>query len=342
MRKSAQVGGVGWDNAFGMGSINMDMNLDESFTTPLTPGGGMQPWLQQGESLGIGVDAAGWEFGMPDVPGLTPDEGSNSNGDSPPTLNLPPELQQTNTHHRDRSTQLLLDPSLSTSGLNLGLPPSTLPSCACLSSLYLTLNTLQSMDQSFAFPFALHPLREAMQTASEVLACDACPTTFISSIQNTQLVGTLLMSTAERFGRVLEAITAECTRAETLNETKKFRLADVNTSTSHLHTGGLGCAAAFSIDLSPQEWKSMAKKVVKAEVQGPIEGNTCCPFFLGVTKQMTERQLRWHRAEHPLPMDCPRDVRGAILAGKHLPQEDHNCIKLAQFSEKLGEGFDWS
>lgn len=304
---------------------------------------GMQPWLPPSAS------PDGWDFDLHNVPGLTPDNGSS---DSPPTLNLPPELQQTHTHnhnhahrhtiqpfsnsaHRDTSTSLLLDPVL-------GASPSTLPGCACLSTLYLTLNNLQQMDPNFAFPFALHPLREAMTTASEVLACVECPKSFISSVQNTQLAGTLLTSIAERFARVLESINTESERAETAGESKKFRLADLNTSTSHLHTGGLGCAAAFSIDLSPREWRSMAKKVVRAEVHGPAEGNNCCSFLLGVTRQMTARQERWHSDEHAMPVDCPKDVNGVIAAGRHLPKEDHICLKLAGFAEKLVGGFDWS
>ena len=309
------------------------------FDTALTQNGSMQPWLQDGIGTGIEAHTSGhWDFGdAHQAPGLTPDDGSI---DSPPILNLPPELQQ--THHRDTSTQILLDPSLSSTGHNLGLPPTTLPSCACLSTMYLTLNNLQSMDPSFAFPFALHPLREAMQTATEVLSCEACPKTFISSVQNTQLVGTLLTSIAERFSRVLEGINDEYIRAETASESKKFRLADLNTSTSHLHTGGLGCAAAFSIDLSPEEWKSMAKKVVRAEVHGPSDGNNCCPYFLGVTRQMLDRQERWHSAHHPIPLDCPKDVHGAMLVGKNLPREQHTCFKMAQFAEALVSGFDWT
>lgn len=298
---------------------------------------GLQPWLLSGTD-GQGM----WDFDGQPVPGLTPDTGSS---DSPPTLNLPPELQQSHsrTHNytsshpsqRDNSTALLLDPML-------GSPPSTLPTCACLSTLYLTLSTLQQMDPAFPFPFALHPLRAAMTTAAEVLACDQCPKSFISSVQNTQLVGTLLTSIAERFARVLEGISTEALRAEQAGETKTFRLADLNTSTSHLHTGGLGCAAAFSINLSPVEWRGMAKKVVRAEVHGPTDGNTCCPFLLGVTAAMTARQERWHSESFEIPADCPRDFHGVVAMGRRLPREEHVCLKLAAFAEKLVSGFDWS
>lgn len=336
----------------GMGSETdgMDGAMDiSSFDAAFTPGGDLQPWLLPHAD----VDRA-WDFSVGAehaIPALTPDSSSNS----PPTLNLPPELSSYTSHvhsysssgaqslhagHRDSSTSLLLDPTLS--GANLACPPNTLPTCACLSTLYLTLNTLQSMDPGFKFPFALHPLREAMQTASEVLSCEQCPQRFITAIQNTQLIGTLLMSIAERFSKVLESITSESLRADQANETKKFRLADLNTSTSHLHTGGLGCAAAFSIDLSPSEWRSMTKKVVRAEVHGPSDGNNCCVYFLALTKQMAERQNKWHQPEMKLPDDMPRDQEGVPIGGARMPREDHVCLKLVGYAEKLVEGFDWS
>lgn len=326
-----------WDghNEFGSGQHGLDM---EAFNSVF--GGAsnnIQPWLQSGGE---------WDFSMPDVgsiPALTPDSSSNS----PPTLNLPPELQHNHhghshgSEHSTSSTQLLLDPSLAASGSNLGMPANLLPSCACLSTLYLTLNNLQNMDPNFTFPFALHPLREAMSTASEVLSCDQCPTRFISAIQNTQLVGTLLVSIAERFSKILTSITNEATRAEEANETKKFRLADLNTSTLHLHTGGIGCAAAFHIDLSPQEWRSMTKKVVRNEVYGPSDGNTCCPFFLGIAQQMQDRQEYYHTK--PLPDDFPKDPKTGIpMGGRHIPKEEHLCLKMVGYARKLVEGFDWS
>ncbi|KAK5120597.1 hypothetical protein LTR85_006253 [Meristemomyces frigidus] len=322
-------------------------------------GSDLQPWLPP----------ADWPMPIPiphehALPSLTPDSSSNS----PPTINLPPELRSashshshpsnnththTPAHPPNPSTQshlLHLDPSLA-SGTNLGCPPSANPTCACLSTLYLTLSTLQSLS-TFAFPFALHPLREAMSTASEVLACRHCPTKFLNAVQNTHLLGTLLMSIAERFSKVVESIDSEAIRAECSGETKKFRLADLNdastsSASSHLHhTGGLGCAGAFSIDLSPVEWRGMAKKVVRAEVHGPSDGNgrTYCPYpyFTDLTKRMQERQETWHSGAHALPPDFPRDGEGQLIGGPRMPKEDHICLKLIGYSNKLVEGLDWT
>ncbi|KAF7187339.1 Transcriptional regulator alnR [Pseudocercospora fuligena] len=322
------------------------------YESAFTPGGGLQPWLQS---------AIDWpaDFHENDgrqsnsgesVPGLTPDSSSNS----PPVLNLPAELRQTHQNQRDNSSSLLLDPALAAGDVSSCIPGPP-PGCACLSTMYLVLNNLQATSTDQTFPFSLHPLREAMQSASQVLECEQCPTKFITAIQNTQLLGTLFMSIAERFGKILEHITQESIRADLASETKKFRLADLNTPTSHLHTNGLGCVAAFSINLSPQEWRSMCKKVVRAEVYGPEDGNECCPYFLGIIKQMEDRQADWHK--RPCPPDFPRDENGNLVGGHaraggemdgevedaHSKQKEVPlCLKMAVFAKSLVGGFDWT
>ena len=85
----------------------------------------------------------------------------------------------------------------------------------------------------------------------------------------------------------------------------------------------------------------MTKKVVRAEVYGPGDGNQCCPFFLGIIQQMDDRQHFYHDKE--VPEDFPRDpVTGIPMGGKHMPKEDHLCLKLVGYARKLVEGYDWS
>ncbi|KAI7591683.1 hypothetical protein KC346_g16254, partial [Hortaea werneckii] len=120
----------------------------------------------------------------------------------PLTIPPPPPNPQDHNHHHQQQQQ----PPL--------LPP---PSCACLSTLYLTLSTLQQphssshdasspLPPSTSFPHTLVPLRKAMQTATSILTCPICPQRFLSAMQNTQLLGTLLVCIAERFRGVVEGI----------------------------------------------------------------------------------------------------------------------------------------
>ncbi|CAK3995729.1 Hypothetical predicted protein [Lecanosticta acicola] len=317
---------IGVDSTITGNAVNT-YGFGDAFEGALTPGGNLQPWLQTdwtefgGDSETVGP------------PALTPDHSSTH---SPPNLlNRPPELQ------RDNSTHMLLDPALGGTTTQ-DLPCGLLPNCACLSTMYLALNNLQTLTEN-RFPYALHTLREAMQTASTVLTCEECPKRFMTAIHNVHIMGTLLMSITEGFSKTLHSITTETRRAGEAGEKKQFRLADSNTSTSHLHTGGLGCVAAFSVKLTPEEWKRMCKKVVRAEVHGPEDGNGCCVYLMGVLKQMEERQHEWH--QQPVPEDFPRDFseqgKGAPL-GRSVKKEDHVCLKLVAYSKRMAEGFDWS
>nr|POE71389.1 c6 finger domain transcription factor tcpz [Quercus suber] len=342
-----QMGGYGVDT----GDITQ---LDESY----------QAWSQQPVSSWVPNDVP--VEGA--LPALTPDTSS----DSPSLSRFPPELQRNNSRHT--SSQLLVDSSLDNVGS--GTDPSLFPvpsSCACLSTMYLSLNNLQQMTQPYRFPFSLYPLREAMSAATSVLECEECPRRFITGMHNTQMVGTLLVSIAERFGKVLDSITSEAVRAEMLSERKKFRLADLNTENSHLHTGGLGCAAAFSIDLSPDEWRSMSKKVVRAEVHGPHAGagqsssivpdeeiplhshtghdpqgcqnfsnteHASCAYLMGLIKQMLMRQDRWHK-DMP-PDDFPLDRDGNLVAAMRSDSDEHPCLRMPAYAAKLVQAFDWT
>lgn len=310
----------------------------------------LQPWTVPGLDWSV-PDGNGHAFDD-SAPDLTRDSSSE---DSPPTLNLPTELQNiphqahhAYTHH--------------TTGVSA---TDQLPTCACLSTLYLTLSNLATMDPAFSFPTALHPLREAMSIASQVLTCTACPTRFITGLQNVQLLNALLMSLAERFSRILTSITTEAQALEQHNNTaqpseqksKLFRLADLSTP-GHLHTGGLGCAAAFSLSFTPAEWRSMAKKVVRAEVYGPADGNDCCAYFLGLVTAMEKRQDRWHQM--PPPTDFPKDSDGNMMprnleasgndAGHRTGSEcmqaqgeaEPLCLKMLAGTRRMVDGFDWS
>jgi hypothetical protein len=311
--------------------------------------GMLQPWTVPG--LDWSMNDAHLNVFDESAPDLTRD---NSSEDSPPAL-VPTEFQHHDHHQAAGSVNLTADFSA----------PDQPPTCACLSTLYLTLSNLATMDPAFSFPTALHPLREAMSVASQVLSCPTCPTRFITGLQNVQLLNALLMSLAERFSRILTSITTEATSLEQHNasasaseqKSKLFRLADLSTP-GHLHTGGLGCAAAFSLSFTPAEWRSMAKKVVRAEVHGPSDGTNCCAYLLGLVTAMEKRQDQWHKM--PPPTDFPKDNNGNTMSrsfgagegaeghateGHGVPahgEGEHLCLKMLAGTRRMVDTYDWS
>ncbi|KAM0722929.1 hypothetical protein Q7P37_001127 [Cladosporium fusiforme] len=304
------------------------------FGQAFTPGGSLQPWMLPSDTDWNTAPKPNNLLDTTTIPGLTPDTSSHN---SPPTLNSNSNIAE----------------------------PDRVPTCACLSTLYLTLSTLTAMDSTFPFPTSLHPMREAMQTAASVIDCPTCPTRFITGLQNVQLLNALLMSLADRFARVLNSISTEASALSDHNaslsdpsqhKTKSFRLADLSTP-GHLHTGGDHCAASFNLSFSPAEWRSMAKKVVRAEVYGPSDGNECCPYLLGLLARTEERQNRWHNGPNLL-MDGLRDKEGNAVprmgsgnvsggcdsGGGHANEKgprEHPCLQMLAGTRKMVATFDW-
>lgn len=101
----------------------------------------------------------------------------------------------------------------------------------------------------------------------------------------------------------------------------------------------------------------MAKKVVRAEVYGPEDGNNCCAFLLGLIERMEHRQDRWHAM--PPSYDFPKDGEGNALMkairpvgsmdgsagdghGAHAGGEgEHLCLKMLAGTRRMLEAFDW-
>lgn len=114
-------------------------NVDSMFALD----GMLQPWTVPGLDWSMS-DNNGHLFND-SAPDLTRD---NSSEDSPPVLNVSTELHN---HHYQPPVSINQTTDISTTDQH--------PTCACLSTLYLTLSNLATMDSSFSFPTALYPPR---------------------------------------------------------------------------------------------------------------------------------------------------------------------------------------
>jgi hypothetical protein len=225
--------------------------------------------------------------------------------------------------------------------------------CSCLSILYLALHSLQTAScdpHQVNFPHTLQPLREAMQTAARVLPCQICPKRFLSAIQNVHLMGTLLVCIAERFGKILSQLSEDAKRASSAGETRVVRLLDVSGSDAKL----CDFSTALQVELTPDEWCTLRKKVVRAEVAGSSRDGTSDDHvsLSSLCRTMRRRQERWHQME--CPDDFPRSMRPAQAetpgnsateyAAKDTGREKHEhfCTKMVSVAEKLMQSFDWS
>ncbi|GAB7338753.1 hypothetical protein MBLNU457_5464t1 [Dothideomycetes sp. NU457] len=215
--------------------------------------------------------------------------------------------------------------------------PNMLPGvgCACLSSMYLSLSNLQSL-QECAFPGALHSIREAITTAWNVLHCANCPQQFLTALHNVQMLGMVLMSIAERYHQVMDWIEVEQQRASACDEKLSFQIGNLNGSTTHLHSDD--CLGMFNINLDPLEWRRLTKRVVRNEVQGTAI--TCCSSFVGLLDALVARQKQWHTVS-PL-VQVPRNVCTAYNAPRiDIAEKDAHCLRLAGEARAMIERLDY-
>ena len=213
-------------------------------------------------------------------------------------------------------------------------PVATIPAlgCVCLDTMYLSLSTLQGMT-SFRFPASLNILRGAISTAMGVLCCEQCPKQFITAVQNVQLLGTFVISVAERYARIVDAIQAEEVRANEAAETKSLCLSDP--AADRAGNGSLEASnesEIFTIELASEEWQALAKKVVKSEFNGTNNGLR--PGIATVLDQLEIRQMRWH-ADPPIQDFVVSSGRDRVVHMNAQDADDPSCLRLAREARRI-------
>jgi len=151
-------------------------------------------------------------------------------------------------------------------------------------------------------------------------------------MHNVHMLGIFLISIAERYHRVVEAIEVEEARAREANETKSFGLGDMTSANTHLHSEK-PIGTGFSVELAPAEWRRMAKKIVKAEVMGTPD--KCCPCFLVLTEQMEARQQQWHLS--PPSHDFPALYKDCTIRPPVQNHEEAVCLRLCLEARRIIE-----
>ncbi|KAL9026813.1 MAG: hypothetical protein Q9196_004581 [Gyalolechia fulgens] len=159
-------------------------------------------------------------------------------------------------------------------------------SCYCLDELYPMLASFQSLPPS-TFPASRAPLIEATNLARRVVRCPYCPRDYPSALQNLMLLTTLLPLVIHGYAKLLEHIQEQAAQGYTIT----YRVGDPSPSAAHLHTNTPDCPMGFNVELNPEEWAVMARKVVKQDVHGNSQRLDC---VLSVVEELEQRQCIWH------------------------------------------------
>ena len=159
-------------------------------------------------------------------------------------------------------------------------------SCSCLKKLRSMLEDFQSL-QPPSFPSSRGFLIKAISLAREVVRCPCCPVDYPSALQNLMALTTLLPLVVHEYARLLRHIQDEVDRGCKIT----YRMGDSSPSTLHLHTGTADCPMGFNVELDPEEWASIAKKVVRQDVFGSPGDSG---YLMEVVEELEQRQEIWH------------------------------------------------
>lgn len=215
------------------------------------------------------------------------DEYVNEDGAVPLHFSLPTDTLQTSmpSHVTPADEAASIQPTACEAS------PLNGPSCACLANLYLTLSSFQSLPPP-SFPLTSGNLKNATNTARDVLRCQICPKAFNSAFQNISLLGTLLPLIIMEYAKLLHHIDERSTSGESIS----FRIGDLNPAVMHLHTNTPDCPLGFNIELSATEWRMTARKVIRQQVHGIRADDGS---LNSLVDELEERQNAWHNSPHP-------------------------------------------
>lgn len=199
---------------------------------------------------------------------------------------------------------------------------SALP-CSCLPNMYLATSSMTSPSPpNVSFPAALVPVRAALNTAADMLACSHCISEFESFRHNFLLVNTLLSTILSRIRRVFAELETETTRAKANGEKKKFRMGEFSPETMHLHTGTPDCPMGFDVELEAGEWRSMLYRTVKGYIYEKGDGRRTLEGLIG---ELEARQMSMHAA-HAAHRQGVAEIHAEH---EKIAQEgDFTCVRL--------------
>jgi len=182
--------------------------------------------------------------------------------------------------------------------------------CTCLPDLYKSLANFQSSPPPL-FPYSMAALKKAQLVGYTVVRCQQCSQEYNRAIQNSSMLGTLINLVISEYNKLLKYIDERSAKEEMI----PFRIGDGSPETQGLHTGTFDCPMGIEIDLNGEEWRTLARKVVKNEIFPARDGEQCLERLIG---DMRTRQLRWHQGLEGLPHP--------ISQHKIIRDEKSDCI----------------
>ncbi|RYP91300.1 hypothetical protein DL770_002534 [Monosporascus sp. CRB-9-2] len=192
-------------------------------------------------------------------------------------------------------------------------------SCACMSSLYLALDSMQKL-RTDDITEAVRQTRQATRTAYQVVNCVVCALRFeprtaspVSNFQTLMLLAALIPSIVHAYERILAAVDREAANAQAAQRQLVFRIGGLGGLWGPMASRDCEVAAAYEHrEMEPAMWRLAIRALLKLDVYGVSE-TTCVasprgsqlpvahadPLHLGLRDIVTMMETR-SKARHAL------------------------------------------
>jgi hypothetical protein len=183
--------------------------------------------------------------------------------------------------------------------------------CGCLASLYLALDSLQTLPEDVGE--AMKVARTATKTAHDTILCPVCSDPPIepvcrmqvTSLQSMMMLGALLPSLSNAYMRILGMVDAEASAADAARRTITFTLKGYGGVWGWMaNQGATRCGGAERLEgavLEPVLWRLTVRALLKLDVYGINEmnvGEECedaqQPGLKDIINMMEERSRQRH------------------------------------------------
>ncbi|KAM0564138.1 hypothetical protein ACHAPJ_000347 [Fusarium lateritium] len=222
-------------------------------------------------------------------------------------------------------------------------------SCSCLSSLYLSLESLGRLPTE-VIP-AMKVARNASKVAYDVINCSICSASLlddptkpppIQSFQNLMLLGALVPSACNAYATILEMVDAETALAKKQGRTFWFAFKDIGGLWGCIGNTNNGCTVINDYNnktMPPDMWRLTIRGLLRLDVYGLDEKDQEIPGAatyrqLGlkdVVEQLEERSKKRHDALDALAATGhTHEVSGVIYPTKPCTPSERNCTKVLE------------
>ena len=335
-----------------LGFVNMLPDSDAySMSTQTDPNG----FLQHDAGFGIQPYPLGFDGGVEPITNI------EFHGRDEDSLHVPKHMSHTLGRYLAAQHQAVpVEPaeSITSDMSNSAGSPESLPApsykamptvtCSCLSSLYLTLDSLSRLPTDLIA--AMRVARNASKIAYDVINCPYCSSPMLfedpsvappmQSFQNFMCLGALIPTACNAYVAILDMIEVEAAKAKGDRQNMWFSLRDIGGLWGTIAEQPDKCPRLHDFDnraIDPETWRRTMRAILRLDIHGlseisddglprPTQG------LRDIVRMLDERSNRRHERMDDMVASgqLPTSRHGVMCGNMHqtLPQEQRMCWKV--------------